>query len=292
MASADADASNAAAAAAGAAAPAPLLLDQLRANIEQEVEEVAAAAADTQEGRIAGVPPASAAAAAAAAQPAGAQDGNIPGSEAAPPRADAVPADADDNAVRSAAYAAAAAEDASLLPHTPRQSKQRAEQHPQQQEHEQQGQRKLQKGAASDAAAATPAAGAEWPVHGFPRLAADAERQAAVRDAFLHSWVPYREHAWGQDTLKPLSRRGDNGFLGMGISITDSLSTLAIMGLDSELAEVRGRWACGGSVWEWGCVWVRVWEGVLAGLLRWVVIVPRLLFCCCLIVIVAAALIR
>jgi mannosyl-oligosaccharide alpha-1,2-mannosidase len=59
-----------------------------------------------------------------------------------------------------------------------------------------------------------------------------------VREAFLHSWVPYREHAWGQDTLKPLSRRGDNGFLGMGISITDSLSTLAIMGLDSELAEV------------------------------------------------------
>lgn len=73
----------------------------------------------------------------------------------------------------------------------------------------------------------------------LPRLAADVHKRDAVKEAFLHSWRPYKEFAWGQDTLKPVSKRGDNGFLGLGITITDSLDTLAIMGLSEELQEVR-----------------------------------------------------
>lgn len=81
----------------------------------------------------------------------------------------------------------------------------------------------------------------------LPRLAADVEKREAVKEAFLHSWRPYKEHAWGQDTLKPVSKRGDNGFLGLGITITDSLDTLAIMGLHEELQEVSAYLAGPGS---------------------------------------------
>lgn len=91
------------------------------------------------------------------------------------------------------------------------------------------------------AAAGAEAAGCVLPpspvVSGLAIVAADRERMEAVRGAFLHSWRAYEAHAWGADTLKPVSQRADNDFLGMGISITDSLSTLAVMGLDAEFAK-------------------------------------------------------
>jgi len=55
-----------------------------------------------------------------------------------------------------------------------------------------------------------------------------------VRDAFLHAWRGYRKYAWGDDELKPLTKRGRNDFGGIGITILDSLTTLWIMGLSDE----------------------------------------------------------
>jgi hypothetical protein len=62
-------------------------------------------------------------------------------------------------------------------------------------------------------------------------VTADAPKAAAVRRAFIDSWAAYKTHAWGKDTLKPVSGGADDDFLGMGITITDSLSTLAVMEL-------------------------------------------------------------
>ena len=51
---------------------------------------------------------------------------------------------------------------------------------------------------------------------------------------FQHAWKGYCDHAWGKDTLKPVSKRGDDNFLGMGITILDALDTMWIMGLKEE----------------------------------------------------------
>ena len=70
----------------------------------------------------------------------------------------------------------------------------------------------------------------------------------AVREAMVHSWAPYVRHAWGADSLKPVSRTADDAFLGMGVGIVDAMDTLKIMGLDAEFAQVRGR-----NGWEGVC---------------------------------------
>ena len=72
----------------------------------------------------------------------------------------------------------------------------------------------------------------------LPVLKADVEKQEKIVDAFLHAWNGYKKHAWGHDFLKPLSKRGENVFSG-GLTITDSLDTLIIMGLDQELKDAR-----------------------------------------------------
>jgi mannosyl-oligosaccharide alpha-1,2-mannosidase len=64
-----------------------------------------------------------------------------------------------------------------------------------------------------------------------------AERQrrlAAVKKAFIHSWEGYKEHAWMQDEVAPLSGEHKNGFGGWGATLVDSLDTLWIMGLEKE----------------------------------------------------------
>ncbi|KAH0785478.1 Mannosyl-oligosaccharide 1,2-alpha-mannosidase MNS1 [Histomonas meleagridis] len=75
-------------------------------------------------------------------------------------------------------------------------------------------------------------------VHDFPKLTADVEKQKAVRDSFLFAWNSYKNYAWGYDFLKPNSKRGQNVYSG-GLSITDSLDTLLIMGLDDEFKQAR-----------------------------------------------------
>ncbi|KAF2015514.1 glycoside hydrolase family 47 protein [Aaosphaeria arxii CBS 175.79] len=63
------------------------------------------------------------------------------------------------------------------------------------------------------------------------------ERQQAVKEAFQHSWKGYKEHAWLQDEIAPVSGGFKNGFGQRAATLVDNLDTLIIMGLDDELKE-------------------------------------------------------
>jgi mannosyl-oligosaccharide alpha-1,2-mannosidase len=60
------------------------------------------------------------------------------------------------------------------------------------------------------------------------------KRRIAVRDEFKHSWDSYREFAWAQDELRPVTAEGEQSFGGWGATLVDSLDTLWIMGLRDE----------------------------------------------------------
>lgn len=55
-------------------------------------------------------------------------------------------------------------------------------------------------------------------------------RQKAVVDEFLHAWNGYRKYAWAHDELKPVTK-GWIDWMGVGLTIIDSLDTMYIMGL-------------------------------------------------------------
>lgn len=63
-------------------------------------------------------------------------------------------------------------------------------------------------------------------------------RQKAVRDAYLHSWNSYKQFAFGKDELQPPYRSGKD-WLGMGLSIVDSIDTMWLMGLQDEYKVAR-----------------------------------------------------
>ncbi|KAH8241362.1 hypothetical protein KR032_011057 [Drosophila birchii] len=58
-----------------------------------------------------------------------------------------------------------------------------------------------------------------------------------------HAWHNYKRYAWGQNELRPLSRRFHWGSifrnLNLGVTIVDGLDTLYIMGLEKEYREGR-----------------------------------------------------
>ena len=64
------------------------------------------------------------------------------------------------------------------------------------------------------------------------------ERQMAVVEAFRHAWKAYREHAWGKDELKPISKESNEWF-DLGLTLVDSLDTMWLMGLSDEFDEAR-----------------------------------------------------
>ncbi|XP_070706993.1 endoplasmic reticulum mannosyl-oligosaccharide 1,2-alpha-mannosidase [Pempheris klunzingeri] len=64
------------------------------------------------------------------------------------------------------------------------------------------------------------------------------DRLEAVRDAFRHAWKGYKDHAWGHDELKPISKSFGEWF-GLGLTLIDSLDTMWIMGLKEEFAEAK-----------------------------------------------------
>ncbi|KAK0391554.1 hypothetical protein NLU13_1054 [Sarocladium strictum] len=66
------------------------------------------------------------------------------------------------------------------------------------------------------------------------------ERQKAVKETFLRSWKAYKEHAWLQDELKPVTGSSHNPFGGWAASLVDALDTLWIMDLKEEFAEAVG----------------------------------------------------
>lgn len=64
------------------------------------------------------------------------------------------------------------------------------------------------------------------------------ERQQAVVDAFMHAWKAYKEYAWGQDELHPISRKPGTWF-NLGLTLVDALDTMYIMGLTKGKLAVR-----------------------------------------------------
>lgn len=56
------------------------------------------------------------------------------------------------------------------------------------------------------------------------------DRLEVVRDAFRHAWKGYKDHAWGRDELKPISKSFGEWF-GLGLTLIDSLDTMWILGL-------------------------------------------------------------
>ena len=59
-------------------------------------------------------------------------------------------------------------------------------------------------------------------------------RLAAVKESFLHSWNGYKQHAWGQDEVAPVSGAFRSSFGGWGATLVDTMDTLLIMGLKDE----------------------------------------------------------
>ncbi|OAX80881.1 hypothetical protein ACJ72_04783 [Emergomyces africanus] len=65
-------------------------------------------------------------------------------------------------------------------------------------------------------------------------------RREKVKDAFVSSWDAYRKYAWGQDQFHPISKTGTQMSPdGLGWIIVDSLDTMMIMNLTSQLGDAR-----------------------------------------------------
>jgi mannosyl-oligosaccharide alpha-1,2-mannosidase len=55
-----------------------------------------------------------------------------------------------------------------------------------------------------------------------------------VKEAFLHSWLGYKEYAWLHDEYMPLSGGYNDQYGGWAATLVDNLDTLWIMGLREE----------------------------------------------------------
>ncbi|KAL3426365.1 glycosyl hydrolase family 47 [Phlyctema vagabunda] len=67
-------------------------------------------------------------------------------------------------------------------------------------------------------------------------------RREEVKNAFVISWDAYSKYAWGQDEFHPISKKGSQmSPKGLGWIIVDSLDTMMIMNLTSQLSDAR-RW--------------------------------------------------
>ncbi|KAI9723721.1 MAG: hypothetical protein M1812_001021 [Candelaria pacifica] len=70
--------------------------------------------------------------------------------------------------------------------------------------------------------------------------AAKTERErklVSVKEAFKHAWAGYKQFAWMQDELSPVSGKFRNPFCGWAATLVDSLDTMWIMGLEDEFEE-------------------------------------------------------
>ncbi|KAK8061920.1 glycoside hydrolase family 47 [Apiospora phragmitis] len=60
------------------------------------------------------------------------------------------------------------------------------------------------------------------------------KRRLAVMDAFVRSWESYKQFAWLQDELTPVSAESKNPFGGWAATMVDALDTLWMMGLKED----------------------------------------------------------
>ncbi|KAL4745271.1 hypothetical protein BDW72DRAFT_186887 [Aspergillus terricola var. indicus] len=66
------------------------------------------------------------------------------------------------------------------------------------------------------------------------------EHRKEVKDTFVASWDAYAKYAWGQDRFHPISKTGSQmSPSGLGWIIVDSLDTLMIMNLTTQLSDAR-----------------------------------------------------
>ena len=63
-------------------------------------------------------------------------------------------------------------------------------------------------------------------------------QKGCLRGVNVRAHALRRQHAWGEDELKPLSRT-TNAWFHLGLTLVDSLDTLLIMGLHAEFEEAR-----------------------------------------------------
>ena len=67
-----------------------------------------------------------------------------------------------------------------------------------------------------------------------------AAMREAVRQGCLHAWNGYKQYAWGQDALKPLSKSGHHWYSrSLLMTPVDAYDTLRLMGLDAQAAEAK-----------------------------------------------------
>ncbi len=72
------------------------------------------------------------------------------------------------------------------------------------------------------------------------RSAGDPAMADRVKQEFLHAWNAYKQHAWGYDELRPLTKGSRNWHeASLLMTPVDSLSTMYVMGLREEADKTR-----------------------------------------------------
>ncbi|KAF2706131.1 glycoside hydrolase family 47 protein [Pleomassaria siparia CBS 279.74] len=80
----------------------------------------------------------------------------------------------------------------------------------------------------------------QWRISTRPSPEEWDQRRMQVKDAFVSSWDAYSKHAWGYDQFHPVSKKGSMmSPKGLGWIIVDSLDTMMIMNLTSQLSDAR-----------------------------------------------------
>lgn len=72
----------------------------------------------------------------------------------------------------------------------------------------------------------------------FPNIPSDPQKQAAVKEAFIHGFSHYSKKCYGSDEYYPLGDSCGNSISG-GLTIIDSISTMIIMNLQDEYKKAR-----------------------------------------------------
>jgi mannosidase alpha-like ER degradation enhancer 2 len=68
----------------------------------------------------------------------------------------------------------------------------------------------------------------------------DPAMAARVREAFLHAWTAYEQHAWGHDQLLPLSRGARDWYpAALVMTPLDAYDTMLLMGLQDEASRAK-----------------------------------------------------
>ena len=67
------------------------------------------------------------------------------------------------------------------------------------------------------------------------------QRRIHIKNAMIHSWKGYEEHAFGMDNLHPVSGKGNNAFGEVSLTLLDSLDTLWLMNMTDEFKRARDR---------------------------------------------------